>query len=127
MTPVPVVAAVIERDGRVLVGRRPREKRHGGLWEFPGGKIDPGEDAERAASRELAEELSLTVTSVGSRLFSIADEASPFQIDFYPVVAEGEPVPHEHEELGWFTPRELLALDLAPADRAFSEWLRAHA
>ncbi|MEM7417820.1 MAG: (deoxy)nucleoside triphosphate pyrophosphohydrolase [Gemmatimonadota bacterium] len=124
MTEIPVVAAVIERDGRVLVGQRPLEKRHGGLWEFPGGKVDPGEGPEEAARRELAEELSLRVTSVGECLFSITDEASPYRIDFYGVVAEGDPVAHEHAALGWFTPVELGTVDLAPADRAFSEWLK---
>ena len=43
MNPVAVVAAIIQRDGRFLVGRRPAHKRHGGLWEFPGGKVDEGE------------------------------------------------------------------------------------
>jgi 8-oxo-dGTP pyrophosphatase MutT (NUDIX family) len=49
-----VVAAVIERDGRLLVCQRPAHKRHGGLWEFPGGKCDPGESDAEAARRELS-------------------------------------------------------------------------
>ena len=65
MTSVRVVAAVIRRGDTLLVGRRPEAKRHGGMWEFPGGKIDPGETPEDAARRELAEELALSVTAVG--------------------------------------------------------------
>ena len=127
MTRIHVVAAVVERDGRYLLGRRPEEKRHGGLWEFPGGKIDDGEDAEQAARRELAEELSLDVSRVGALLHSFDDDGSQFVIDFYPVLAMGDPVAHEHAEIGWFTVDELNALALAPADRAFGDWLRARA
>ncbi|HSG49130.1 MAG TPA: NUDIX domain-containing protein, partial [Longimicrobiales bacterium] len=59
MEAIPVIAAVIHRDGRYLVGRRPDDKRHGGLWEFPGGKLDPGESWLEAARRELSEELEM--------------------------------------------------------------------
>jgi 8-oxo-dGTP diphosphatase len=54
-----VVAAVIERDGQVLIGQRPVGKRHGLKWEFPGGKVEPGEAAEAALRRELEEELGI--------------------------------------------------------------------
>ena len=91
MRPIRVVAAVIERGGRLLLGLRPAEKRHGGLWEFPGGKLDGVETAAEAAHREIKEELSLEVTAVRERLTTIRDEGSPFVIEFYPVVAEGEP------------------------------------
>lgn len=123
MTRIRVVAAVVERDGRYLLGLRPEGKRHAGMWEFPGGKIDPGEDAAEAARRELAEELSLVVRGVGPRTRSFDDGTSPFVIDFYPVQVDGEPIVHEHAEIGWFTPEELEALPLAPADRAFADWL----
>ncbi|MCK7504065.1 MAG: NUDIX domain-containing protein [Desulfobacterales bacterium] len=61
--PIHVIAAVIRRDGRYLVGRRPDGKRHGGLWEFPGGKVDPGESRLEAAHRELGEELGMQALS----------------------------------------------------------------
>lgn len=123
MEPLPVVAAVILRDGRYLVARRPAAKRHGGLWEFPGGKVDPGESWLDAARRELAEELGMDVTSVGRTLRSIHDEGSPFVIHFVEVEADGEPVPTEHEAVAWHTPSELAALPLAPADARFSAGL----
>ena len=70
MPPVRVVAAVIERasdeGARLLVCRRPAHKRHGGLWEFPGGKVEAGEDLLHAARRELAEELALETETAGS-------------------------------------------------------------
>lgn len=125
MTPTRVVAAVIERDGTFLLGRRPEEKRHGGLWEFPGGKMDEGETPTEAARRELAEELQLRVTDVGPLLHAVHDAGAPFVIEFYPVRADGHPVAHEHSELTWLAPRSLGSLALAPADRVFAEWLLA--
>lgn len=123
MTSVRVVAAVVRRGDTLLVGRRPFEKRHGGMWEFPGGKIDPGETPGNAARRELAEELELTVTAVRPMLYAVRDEASPFVIEFYPVDTTGEPIAHEHSEVTWLTMEELTELALAPADEAFVRWL----
>lgn len=116
---VPVVAAVIRRGDRYLLGRRPESKRHGGLWEFPGGKVLEGESRFEAARRELAEELELTVVALGTLLLSLHDEGSPFVIEFFETVAEGAPVALEHTEVGWFAFDELLDLALAPADARF--------
>jgi len=115
-----VVAAVIERDGRLLLCRRPAGKRHAGLWEFPGGKLLPGESASEAARRELAEELAVEVLSVGERLLALPDPGSPFVVEFYPVEIAGEPVPLEHDALLWALPGELAGLDLAPSDSVFA-------
>ncbi len=119
METIPVIAAVIRRDGRYLLGRRPEEKRHGGLWEFPGGKLHDGEALLSAADRELSEELGIRALSAGELLFSATDGGSPFMIHFVEVEAEGEPVALEHSEVGWFTPAELDELPLAPADARF--------
>jgi len=64
--PIRVLASVIQRDNRLLVFRRPLDKRHGGLWEFPGGKVREGESDLDAARRELREELGVEVTGVGA-------------------------------------------------------------
>jgi mutator protein MutT len=117
--PIPVIAAVVRRDGRYLVGRRPAEKRHGGLWEFPGGKVHEGEAMLDAADRELQEELGMSASGAGAVLLSASDDDAPFVIHFVEVEAEGDPVALEHSEVGWFTPEELAALPLAPADARF--------
>lgn len=122
-THVRVVAAVVRRDGRYLLCRRPTEKRHGGLWEFPGGKVRGGETRADAARRELAEELELGVTEVGDVLFQASDDGTAFVIDFVRTAVEGVPVLHEHTEIGWFTVEELLGLALAPADQRFAATL----
>ena len=124
MKSIRVVAAVLRRGDALLVGRRPESKRHGGMWEFPGGKIDPGETPTDTARRELAEELELKVTHVGDLLHAVRDGSSSFVIEFYPVESEGEPVPHEHSEIAWLPPEELSSRSLAPADDAFVRWLR---
>ena len=122
---VRVVAAVIRRGDRYLLGLRPELKRHGGLWEFPGGKIDHGESVLDAATRELAEELGIQVTGMGEILLSVADGASPFVIDFVEIATDGAPLAVEHDELGWFDPGEMAAMPLAPADAACARYLAA--
>lgn len=124
--PVDVVAAVIERDGRLLVCQRPAHKRHGGLYEFPGGKLEVGETLLAAARRELAEELDVLVTSVGAVRLALRDPGSEFVIKFADVAIEGEPRAIEHADLAWVTPDRLLALPLAPSDRRFAEHLTSH-
>jgi mutator protein MutT len=119
-----VVAAVIVREGRYLMGRRPEHKRHGGLWEFPGGKVHDGESREDAVGRELHEELGLTTRTVGARLWWEADEGSPFVIHFLETEVEGTPEAREHSQVGWFTPDEMAALPLAPGDARFVSRLR---
>jgi mutator protein MutT len=120
-----VIAAVVPDGDRLLVCQRPPHKRHGGLWEFPGGKCEPGETDAQAATRELREELGVTATAVGAELFAIHDLGSPFLIAFVPVEIAGEPVCHEHTALRWGTPNELAELPLAPSDRRFVEALLA--
>jgi len=117
--PVQVVAAVIERRGCFLVAQRPCHKRHGGLWEFPGGKLQPGEDFLAAVRRELAEELGVEVRSVGPVESSIADPASVFVINFARTEIIGEPVAREHDALAWVAPADLLGYQLAPSDRQY--------
>lgn len=120
--PVRVLAAVIRRGARYLLCQRPRQKRHGGLWEFPGGKLEPGETLPHAARRELAEELALEVMAAGDVVFRVPDPDSAFVIEFVPVEVHGEPRALEHEALAWVTLHEAATLALAPSDRAFVEW-----
>jgi 8-oxo-dGTP diphosphatase len=115
-----VLAAVIRRGDCYLVCQRPSHKRHGGLWEFPGGKLEAGESLFDAATRELKEELDVDVMAIGKRLLVVQDDGSPFQIEFVEVEIVGDPLPLEHDEIAWLTPLEIPDLSLAPSDRKFA-------
>jgi 8-oxo-dGTP diphosphatase len=117
--PVQVAAAVIEREGRFLVARRPPHKHHGGLWEFPGGKLRTGESVPEAIGRELLEELDLELERTGPLLFRVRDPATSFEILFVEVSALGAPRALEHTEFAWLSRARLHRLRLAPADRQF--------
>lgn len=115
-----VLAAVIRDGDRYLVCLRPAHKRHGGCWEFPGGKLESGETLLEAARRELVEELGIEVLSAGEPVFTRQDPGSSFLIEFVEVSINGNPVAREHDEIRWATPAELEGLHLAPSDKAFS-------
>jgi mutator protein MutT len=121
-SPIRVIAAVVARDDRVLVCQRPLTKRHGGLWEFPGGKLEAGETDFDAAFRELREELDVRVTAVSQEEFAIVDPGSAFLIAFVRAVVDGEPVAREHLALRWGTLLDIQQLPLAPSDRRYVEW-----
>lgn len=118
--PLPVVCALIERDGRVLVARRPPDKHLGNLWEFPGGKIDPGETPAAALQREIREELDATI--VIERNLGVWEHCYPtVTIALHALTARlADPAalltPAEHTALAWVEPAALATLDLAPAD-----------
>jgi 8-oxo-dGTP diphosphatase len=118
--PLRVVCALIERDGHVLMAQRPAHKHLGGKWEFPGGKIEPGETPADALHRELHEELGVTVTLL--RALAPHTHAYPtVTIELIPFVvcltAESPaPQTHEHAALRWVPSAELLSLDLPEAD-----------
>ena len=118
---IPVVAAVLrDADGRLFVGRRPSHKRHGDLWEFPGGKVDPGETVFNAVRRELDEELGLETLSVsGPPLFQRQDPGQPFHIQFLAAQASGAVRLMEHSEVAWLNPASSADFALAPTDAAF--------
>jgi len=116
---IEVVGGIIRRDGKYLLGRRPLGKSQGGLWEFIGGKIEPGETPEQALARECCEEIALDI--VNEKIRTSVTHAYPEKtihltlIDCEPAPG-AEPSALEHSELGWFTPEEIRNLDLCPAD-----------
>ena len=117
---VRVVAAVIREGERYLLCQRPLAKRHGGLWEFPGGKMHEGETVFEAVRRELLEELGVETIRVGDQLAAHRDADSPYVIEFYPAEIAGVVTCREHELLQWMTTTEVLAAPLAPSDRKFA-------
>ena len=124
-----VAAALIDCEGRVLVQRRPAGKMMAGLWEFPGGKIEPGETPESALVRELDEELGIKVDI--DRLVPAAFASEPLAGRHMLLLLylcrswEGLPRALDAEELLWCTPDALHALDMPPADRPLIGLLEA--
>ena len=117
---VPVVCALIERGGRILMAQRPPHKHLGLKWEFPGGKIEAGESAENALHRELREELGCTVDILHA-LPRTTHAYENITIEMIPFVARlapdsTEPHPHEHVAIQWVEPSALASLDLPAAD-----------
>lgn len=127
LTSIRVLAAVVRDGGRYLVCQRPAHKRHGGLWEFPGGKLELGESDFDAARRELREELGVEALGTGRELLTVHDPGSPFVIAFVEVRIQGEPVCHEHTDLRWLPLEALESVPLAPSDRRFVEHVLASA
>ncbi len=112
-----VTAAIIERDGRYLLARRKPGGLRGGRWEFPGGKLEPGETDEQALTRELHEELGVSCTVGRPEPFVIHDYPDiAVELRPYRVTITGEPVAHEHEALAWIHRKELLDVELCDAD-----------
>jgi A/G-specific adenine glycosylase len=104
-----VVAATIRRRGRVLIGRRPPRGLLGGLWEFPGGKVEPGESLARALHREVREEVGLSIRP-GAEIASVNHAYSHFTITFHLFEAEAPPGDAQarfHTDLKWVFPSQL--------------------
>lgn len=116
---IDVVCGVIRNNrGEVLLCQRPLEKSQGGLWEFPGGKIEEGECAADALARELLEELDCVV-QVGSALTPVEHHYETISIRLIPLycnVLERDPRAIEHYAIQWVAPHELIEFTLAPAD-----------
>lgn len=120
ISPIPVVCALIERAGSVLIAQRPVHKHLGLEWEFPGGKVEAGETPEAALRREITEELGCTLGSLryigtahhdyGSVRIQLTAFAGPLTED------SPDPSPREHLAVRWLTHDELRAARLAPAD-----------
>ena len=114
------VGVLIREDGRVLLASRPEGKPWAGYWEFPGGKLEPGETAEQALCRELREELGISVRAC--RLWQIvehdyAERDLHVQLHFFHVTAfDGTPCARERQELRWVTPAQARDLPFLPAD-----------
>ena len=112
--------ALIDPDGRVLIAQRPPGKSMAGLWEFPGGKVEPGERLEQSLIRELKEELGITVKEECLAPLTFASHLYP---DFYLLMPlyvcrrwEGFAEAREAQQLKWVRPQELRNFPMPPAD-----------
>jgi 8-oxo-dGTP diphosphatase len=117
-----VVAAVIERNGRILICQRRRGSKHALKWEFPGGKVEPGEESPEALVRELREELAIE-SSAGPLMHveTFRYGSSPeLRLEFYHVTEfSGEPQNLEFEQIVWVERRALEGYDFLEGDRNF--------
>ncbi len=123
-----VACALIDVDGRVLIAQRPAGKAMAGLWEFPGGKIEPGERPEETLIRELREELSITVKEPCLAPFTFASHSySDFHLLMPLYVCrrwEGTPKPIEHQVLKWARAKDLMNYPMPAADLPLIPMLR---
>lgn len=123
-----VTAAVIERDGKVLVARRGPGQRFAGLWEFPGGKLEAGEDPARGLERELREELGIRAR-VGRFLCAVPYRSPALSLELLVFRADrvdGELRPVDHDEIRWLEPAELDEDVFTEPDRPVIRLLRAN-
>jgi len=125
VTTIVVTAAVIERDGRLLVTRRQQGVHLEGCWEFPGGKCDPGEPLVACLLRELREELDVDAR-VGDEVFTVT-HAYPerrVELHFFACELMGEPRPQQGQAMQWVRREDLTTLEFPPADAELIERLR---
>ena len=113
-----VVAALIWDGDHFMICQRPAHKARGLLWEFVGGKVEPGETKEAALIRECREELAVTL-SVGEVFMEVVHEYPDITVRltlFHGRIAQGEPQKLEHNDIRWITPAEIPQYDFCPAD-----------
>ena len=123
---IEVVAAMIRDGERIFICRRPLDKAQGGKWEFPGGKIEPGESGETALMRECREELGVTL-AVGEALADVIQEypGRTVHLTLYAArIVDGTPQRLEHSEMRWIAPEQLDEFDWCAADARLIEQLR---
>lgn len=123
---IEVVAALIWDGERFLACQRPPHKARGLLWEFVGGKVEPGETKEQALIRECREELAVTVT-VGEVFMDVVHRYPDLTVHltlFHAAIAEGTPQKLEHEDIRWITVVELDHYAFCPADEEILDRLR---
>ena len=116
---IKVAAAIIISRGRILIARRGKGQSHEGLWEFPGGKVEPDENPQQCLERELLEELGLKVQA-GRVLGESIDRSDHGSFKILAVTArilEGELLPSVHDRVEWTDLNDLEGFDLLPADR----------
>ena len=121
-----VVAALIWDKNKFMICQRPATKSCALLWEFVGGKVEPGETKEQALMRECQEELAVTL-SVGDVFMEVVHEYPDITVHltlFNATIAEGEPRKLEHNDIQWITPSEIPNYEFCPADEEILESIK---
>ena len=114
-----VVAALIRDKEKFMICQRPAHKARGLLWEFVGGKVEPGETKEQALIRECQEELAVTL-SIGDVFMDVVHEYPDITVHltlFSASITEGVPQKLEHNDIKWIAPSEIFNYDFCPADK----------
>ena len=117
MKTIVVTAAILERDGRLLITRRQPGTHLAGVWEFPGGKCDPGESLSACMARELREELAIDVR-VGEEVFATSHDYPDRRVELHFLRCESpdEPVAVLGQDMRWVAREQLAGLEFPPAD-----------
>lgn len=120
---VEVVAALIWDDDKFMICQRPAHKARAFLWEFVGGKVEPGETKEQALIRECREELAVTL-SVGKIFMDVVHEYPDITVHltlYNATIADGIPKKMEHNDIKWITPNKISQYEFCPADKEILE------
>ena len=125
---VEVVAALIWDNDKFMICQRPADKARALLWEFVGGKVEPGETKEQALIRECREELAITL-SVGEAFMDVIHKYPDITVYltlFNATIAEGVPQKLEHHDIRWITPAEIPNHEFCPADEEILKTIKCH-
>lgn len=120
-----VTAALIMEDGRVLLARRPSGSRHGGKWEFPGGKQEPGESLENCLKREIMEELGIVIEEL-DLLESVVHDYGDFSLTLHGFTCRtsgNDVLECNGPDIKWLNPEDVLQYDILPPDRILTQAL----
>ena len=121
------VAVIYNDAGLILIDRRPDKGLLGGLWEFPGGKIEPGETVEECIKREIKEEIDIEI-EVGENLINLDHTYSDFKVTLYVHICRylrGEPKPIECQEIRWVSLEEIVQFSFPEANTKIIEMLKS--
>jgi len=120
-----VSAGIVCREGKIMICQRKPGDRLGLKWEFPGGKLEPGETPQQALERELREELAIETRT--GRIFEVRCDGEILLMFFHSEILSGEPQTVDCHAVAWAEPARLPEFDLAPADLAVARLLAAEA